>query len=202
VLDAAIAFMWPDSTMDAALLDNDVTRTPPILAFYATTTLADGYVTTSAVSGSEFRGLCTAYRRPDLADDPRFSTTAARSRKVNDMRVIMKALAAQITVDEFLAGCELHHGPAAKVTTPDEVPSHPQVVHNQVFVEREHPAAGLMREPGPAARFSATPSHIGAPSAMAGQHSDDIVAELGCDAGALRKCGVIAECHFLSLGSL
>jgi crotonobetainyl-CoA:carnitine CoA-transferase CaiB-like acyl-CoA transferase len=192
MLDAAIAFMWPDSAMDAALLDDDVTRTPPIGAFYAPTPLADGYVTTSAVSDSEFRGLCTAYGHPEIADDPRFSTTAARSRNVAEMRVIMKELASQITVDEFLAGCDRHQGPAAKVMTLDEVPSHPQVVHNQVFVEREHPAAGLMREPRPAARFSATPSRIGAPSAMAGQHSDQIVTELGFDAGALRERGIIA----------
>jgi crotonobetainyl-CoA:carnitine CoA-transferase CaiB-like acyl-CoA transferase len=192
MLDAAIAFMWPDSAMDAALLDPDVARTPPIGAFYSPTSLSDGYVTTSAVSDSEFRGLCTAYGAPEIADDPRFSTTAARSLNVAEMRVIMKELASQITVEEFLAGCEAHQGPAAKVMTLDEVPTHPQVLHNQVFVEREHPAAGLMREPRPAARFSATPSQIGAPSAMAGEHSDAIAAELGFDPVALRAAGVIA----------
>jgi crotonobetainyl-CoA:carnitine CoA-transferase CaiB-like acyl-CoA transferase len=192
MLDAAIAFMWPDSAMDAALLDPDVARTPPIGAFYAPTPLADGYVTTSAVSDSEFRGLCTAYGAPEIADDPRFSTTAARSRNVAEMRVIMKDLASKITVEKFLTGCETHQGPAAKVMTLDEVPTHPQVIHNEIFVEREHPAAGLMREPRPAARFSATPSAMGAPSAMPGEHSDQIVTELGFDPAALRAAGVIA----------
>lgn len=192
MLDAAIAFMWPDSAMDAALLDPDVTRTPTIGAFYAPTPLSDGYVTTSAVSDSEFRGLCTAYGAPEIADDPRFSTTAARSRNVAEMRPIMKDLASKITVEEFLAGCEAHQGPAAKVMTLDEVPSHPQVIHNEIFVERDHPAAGRMREPRPAARFSATPSAMGAPSAMSGQHSDEIVAELGFDPAALRAKGIIA----------
>lgn len=192
MLDAAIAFMWPDSAMDAALLDPDVTRTPTIGAFYAPTPLSDGYVTTSAVSDSEFHGLCTAYGAPEIADDPRFSTTAARSRNVAEMRPIMKDLASKITVEEFLAGCEAHQGPAAKVMTLDEVPSHPQVIHNEIFVERDHPAAGRMREPRPAARFSATPSAMGAPSAMSGQHSDEIVAELGFDPAALRAKGIIA----------
>lgn len=192
MLDAAIAFMWPDSAMDAALLDPDVTRTPTIGAFYAPTPLSDGYVTTSAVSDSEFRGLCTAYGAPEIADDPRFSTTAARSRNVAEMRPIMKDLASKITVEEFLAGCEAHQGPAAKVMTLDEVPAHPQVIHNEIFVERDHPAAGRMREPRPAARFSATPSAMGFPSAMSGQHSDEIVSELGFDPVALRAAGVIA----------
>jgi crotonobetainyl-CoA:carnitine CoA-transferase CaiB-like acyl-CoA transferase len=192
MLDAAIAFMWPDSAMDAALLDSDVARTPPIGAYYSPTPLSDGYVTTSAVSESEFRGLCTAYGHPEIADDPRFSTTAARSRNVAEMRVIMKELASKITVEEFLRGCEEHQGPAAKVMALDEVPSHPQVIHNETFVERLHPAAGMMREPRPPARFSATPSHIGAPSAMAGQHSDEIVTELGFDAEALRTARIIA----------
>jgi crotonobetainyl-CoA:carnitine CoA-transferase CaiB-like acyl-CoA transferase len=58
-------------------------------------------------------------------------------------------------------------------------------------VERDHPVAGRVREPRPAARFSHTPSRVGDPAPMAGQHSDEIVTELGLDPAALRAAGVI-----------
>jgi crotonobetainyl-CoA:carnitine CoA-transferase CaiB-like acyl-CoA transferase len=66
------------------------------------------------------------------------------------------------------------------------------VVHNQVFVERRHPVAGTMREPRPAPRFSATPVAPGRPAAMMGEHSDEVVAELGLDPAALRDARIIA----------
>lgn len=191
MLDAAIAFMWPDSAMDAALLDDDVTRTPPIGAYYAPTPLADGYVTTSAVSDSEFRGLCAAYGHPEVADDPRFSTTAGRSANVAEMRLVMKKMAAEVTVDEFLERAARHEGPAAKVLTLDQVPDHPQVRHNEVFVERQHPQAGTIREPRPAPRFSATPAQMGAPAPMPGDHTEEILTELGIDPAPLRAAGLI-----------
>ena len=79
MLDAAIAFMWPDSAMDAALLDDDVNRSPTIGSNYSVTPLADGFVSAGAVSEAEFRGLVAAFGHPEIADDPRFSTPA-RSR--------------------------------------------------------------------------------------------------------------------------
>jgi alpha-methylacyl-CoA racemase len=59
-------------------------------------------------------------------------------------------------------------------------------------VTRDHPLAGTIREPRPAARFSATPAQVGAPAPAAGEHSDAIVTELGLDAASLRVAGVIA----------
>ena len=66
-----------------------------------------------------------------------------------------------------------------------------QVVHNAVFVERDHPMAGRVREPRPAPRFSTTPAAVSRPAPRFGEHSDEIATELGFDAAALRSAGVI-----------
>lgn len=66
MLDAAIAFLWPDSAMDAVLLDDDANRTPTIAQNYAVTRMKDGFASIGVVSDSEFKGLCEAYGRPDL----------------------------------------------------------------------------------------------------------------------------------------
>jgi crotonobetainyl-CoA:carnitine CoA-transferase CaiB-like acyl-CoA transferase len=192
MLDAAVAFMWPDSAMDAALLDDDVTHTATIAANYALTGLADGFVSAGAVSDAEFRGLCAAYGVPDVADDPRFADLPARSRNGAELAPLMRAAAASTTVAEFLHRAAEHDVPASKITTLAELPSDPQIVHNATLVEREHPSAGMMREPRPAPRFSATPATVSAPAPLAGQHSDEIVTELGFDAAELRAAGSIA----------
>ena len=192
MLDAAIAFMWPDAAMDAILLDDDVTRAPTIGANYAATKLADGYITAGAVSDAEFRGICAAYGRPEIADDPRFATALSRTANATAMVALFRELATETKVDEFLARAEEHDVPASRIQTLDDLPTDPQVVHNEVFVERVHPVAGRIREPRPAARMSATPQQVGGHAPRYGEHTDEIVRGLGLDPAALRESGAIA----------
>ena len=192
MLDAAVAFMWPDSAMDATFLDDDVVHAPTLGQNYAVTPLADGYVSAGAVSDAEFRGLCAAYGRPDIPQDPRFATPDARRQNITAMIGLLREAAAAVTTEEFLRGAEEHDVPASRINTLADLPHDPQIVHNGTLVERAHPAAGMLREPRPAPRFSATPARVSSPAPLAGQHSDEIVTGLGLDAAALRACGAIA----------
>lgn len=191
MLDAAVSFLWPDSAMDAALLDDDVSRTPTIGANYSVTSLVDGHVAVSAVTDAEWRGLFSAYGRGDLADDPRFSTAVGRMQNLGDLIPIMREMAEATSVDDFLAGAEEHDVPASKINTIHEIPHDPQAIHNEIFVEREHPAAGRIREPRPAARLSATPAVVGGHAPLFGEHTDEVIRELGLDPVALRAAGAI-----------
>jgi crotonobetainyl-CoA:carnitine CoA-transferase CaiB-like acyl-CoA transferase len=67
---------------------------------------------------------------------------------------------------------------AAPVNTFPEVERDPQVVHNEILVEFEHPVAGKFRTVGPPIEFSRTESEIRRPP-MLGEHKDEILAELG-----------------------
>ena len=191
MLDAAVAFMWPDSAMDAALLDDDAVRTPTIGSNYSVTPLADGFVSAGAVTDAEFRGMCAAFGRPEIADDPRFSNALVRTQHMAELVATMRDMAMSTTVEEFLAGAEEHDVPASKINSLHEIHDDPQVVHNQVFVERDHPMAGRIREPRPAPRFSHTPAAVSAPAPRFGEHSDEIATELGFDPAELRAAGVI-----------
>lgn len=192
MIDTAIAFLWPDSAMDASLLDDDVIRQPTLASNYAVTRLADGFAAAGAVTDSEFVGLCHTYGRPDLADDERFKDTPSRMAHVAEMVQEMGIAAATTTVTDFEAGIVEHDVPGSKIKTLEELPDDPQVRHNEVFVERDHPQAGTLREPRPAARFSGTPQRVSDVAPAHGQHSDEIVTELGLDAAELRAAGVIA----------
>jgi crotonobetainyl-CoA:carnitine CoA-transferase CaiB-like acyl-CoA transferase len=191
MLDAAIAFMWPDSAMDAVLLDDDATRTPTIGSNYAVTALADGFVSAGAVTDAEFKGLCAALGRPEMGDDPRFANALVRTQNAGELVRMMREAAMATTVEEFLAGAETHDVPASRINHLHELADDGQVLHNEVFVERDHPVAGTLREPRPAPRFSATPATVAGHAPRFGEHSDEIATELGLDAAALRAAGII-----------
>ena len=72
---------------------------------------------------------------------------------------------------------------------------HPQLVANKLIEESEHPHAGPMRQPRPAARFSATPAAIRLPAPLHGEHTDTVLEELGLGAdaiAALRDAGIVS----------
>jgi crotonobetainyl-CoA:carnitine CoA-transferase CaiB-like acyl-CoA transferase len=76
----------------------------------------------------------------------------------------------------------------------DELHRDEQVITNRTFVEREHPICGRLREPRPAARFGAGPLDPAGPAPGLGQHSDEILRELGAGERipALRTAGIVA----------
>jgi formyl-CoA transferase/CoA:oxalate CoA-transferase len=77
----------------------------------------------------------------------------------------------------------------------DQVHEDPQIVHRGSLLEMTHPIAGRMRMPQPSAQFTATPSSIRYLAPTLGQHTDDVLRELGHseDAiAALRDAGTVA----------
>ncbi|MEY4157662.1 MAG: hypothetical protein RL743_157 [Actinomycetota bacterium] len=191
MLDAAVSFLWPDAGMDATVLDDDAIRMPTLGANYNVTVLEDGYCASSAVSDVEFKGLWAALGRPELADDPRFSTAAARSQNAGELVKTMKELSSQTKLADFLRVAEEHDLPASPVNSIADLPNDAQIKNNKIFVERTHPVMGKVREVRPAARFSDTQLRVSAPAPMRGEHSDDIVREIGLDPVALREAGAI-----------
>ncbi len=191
MLDAAVSFLWPDAGMDATVLDDDAMRMPTLGANYNVTVLEDGYCASAAVSDVEFRGMWAALGRPDLADDPRFSTAVARSQNTPELVKTMKELSSKTKVADFLRVAEEHDLPASAVNSIADLPNDPQIKNNEIFVERTHPVMGKVREVRPAARFSDTKLRVSSPAPMRGEHTDDIVREIGLDPVALREAGAI-----------
>jgi crotonobetainyl-CoA:carnitine CoA-transferase CaiB-like acyl-CoA transferase len=191
MLDAAVAFLWPDSAMDVTLLDDDVRRTGTIGSAYVATEFADGHAAVSAVSDSEFHGYFRALGHPELCDDERFSSMGARMSNLGELRPLLTQYARELPLAEFLRRADEFDVPAAAIVSIDDLPHDEQIVHNDVFTVREHPVAGMVREPRPAARFGETPTAIGRHAPAYGADSDAIVAEIGLDPVPLRAAGII-----------
>jgi crotonobetainyl-CoA:carnitine CoA-transferase CaiB-like acyl-CoA transferase len=198
MLDAAIAFLWPDAAADVMMLGDGVTRQPPIGANYGLLKLADGFASASVLSDAEFQGLCRALGLETVASDPRFATVASRMNHFGDLVALFQRdvpdAAAKLTRGEIEAKLSAHDVPVGIVRRLEELHEDPQVRANGTLFERELPGAGAIREPRPPARFDAAPHAPAPPAPRLGEHSAAILAELGfaaSEVGALREAGVI-----------
>jgi len=78
----------------------------------------------------------------------------------------------------------------------EDLVNDPQIIHNGTFVEYQHPTEGLVKTPGFPYRFAKTPPRIDRGAPRVGEHTGEILAELGVDAGrvqALLDAGAIVQ---------
>jgi formyl-CoA transferase len=91
----------------------------------------------------------------------------------------MAEKAAQMTRAEADQRFLDHDAPGGIVNRVEDLHLDPQVQANELLIERDHPVAGPMREPRPAPRFSLTPAEAAHAAPTLGQHTDEILSELG-----------------------
>lgn len=153
MLDAVLAFQWPDAMYNQTFLDDapqGVNEAGQGTRPWAT---RDGHIVMSTPQPSEFHGLCQVVGRPELEQDPRFSTVAARLRHVPEMRALMEPLLAQWDTAPLLQALRAAGVPAGKVNTRQSLLTDPQVLHNQGLHEQRHARLGRVRLARSAPRF-------------------------------------------------
>jgi crotonobetainyl-CoA:carnitine CoA-transferase CaiB-like acyl-CoA transferase len=99
--------------------------------------------------------------------------------KWDEIRSSLKQIFLTKTRDEWFELLIRNDVPAGKVYTPDEVFSDPQVLHRQMVIEVEHPTLGKIKQVGIAPKLSGTPGKVRTLSPLPGEHTDEILQELG-----------------------
>jgi len=196
MLDASLAFFWPDGMMRHTLLGDGIHGGPTLYELYRLWDTADGHLVYFTASDAEFQGLFRALGHPEWCEDERFATSAKRSRPENFAALgalLLEAIRGWKT-RELLERMVAEGVPAGPVLSLDEIFDDPQIAHNRAIFEAEHPVYGRYRQARPAARFDRTPQAPGRMPPLHGEHTDEILAELGYDdaaRAALRAEGVV-----------
>lgn len=205
MIDSVLSFLWASDMGAYTFADRPVAPAEAASFIDLIYQAADGYMTVSVMSNKEWAAFCRATDQLELIDDPRFSTPEARDRNVNERLQLIQDTIAGNTVAHWLALFDEHEVPAAPALTRAQVISDPQVVHNQTIIEVDHPVAGRLRQTRPPAVFSETRPDPPRGAPLLGEHTEDILAELGYEPeriSKLRDAGVIgAEQQRLSAGT-
>jgi crotonobetainyl-CoA:carnitine CoA-transferase CaiB-like acyl-CoA transferase len=131
-------------------------------------------------SQRHFPTLCRALGRDDLIDDERFADARARRYHASEIIAILDAAFATRTRDEWAAVFDEHDVWWAPVNTLAEVPHDPQAIAAGAFVDvpggRASPAHRAVATP---VDFSSTPVGPRGPVPALGEHTDDVLRELG-----------------------
>lgn len=129
-----------------------------------------------------FRNLCEAIERPNLAEDERFASSDARLANRGALDDAIRAYLERLPRDEALERLAAHDVIAAPINEYVDVFADPQVLHNEMVVETAH-HAGPLRVTGVPVRLSATPGAVRLPPPALGEHTAEVLQELGIAVG-------------------
>ncbi len=193
MLDATVAWMWPDAMINHTLVGAGVSAPLSMDAYDSAFETQDGHIVAFAASDDEWHGLARALNRPELTKDPRFKTLADRAAHFPELFEMLGAAFREHTSAEWLARLDAEQVPCAPVQSVEDLFTDAQIAANGLIVEHEHPEAGATRQPRPAARFHTHALDAGAPAPGLGEHTEEILGELGVgDVAGLRERGAVA----------
>lgn len=187
MLDTMIAYLWPEGMMQYTVVGAEGTTADPNDRPDLVFRTSDGFLTCGTISDSEWRGFCKATSDPELANDARFATPSARSVNATARIHKMQEYIVQHTTAEWLARLDAADVPCAPILRRGEIIHNEQVVARGIIAEFEQPGVGRVRQPKPAARFTVNEAAIGGPAPRVGQHSREVLRDLGYSEAAIEQ---------------
>jgi formyl-CoA transferase len=155
---------------------------------------SDGYFTIGANNDKLFEALCRAIDRADLLADSRFATPGGRMEHRPALIEALEKSTARQTRAHWLARLDAARVPAGPINDYAEALADPHALARHMVVELQHPGAGPIKALGVPVKLSGTPGAVDRPAPLLGQHTAEILTELGyteAEQRALRAKGVV-----------
>jgi crotonobetainyl-CoA:carnitine CoA-transferase CaiB-like acyl-CoA transferase len=140
----------------------------------------DKYIALGMLEDRWWPGVCQALEQPELAADPRYATAIDRARNVRELVPQMDSIFAQRPAREWVQRFRELGLLVELVQNYEDIANDPQVAANGYIVEMEWPGheepLHMVNSP---LRLSKTPAHIRGLAPAFGQHTKEILLDLG-----------------------
>jgi crotonobetainyl-CoA:carnitine CoA-transferase CaiB-like acyl-CoA transferase len=166
----------------------------PVIAPYQAIKAKDDYVIVAVGNEGQWKRFCDAIGAPELAEDPRFVTNKERTANRETLDEVLNGIFKKHTAVELIEWMSNAQVPCGPVSTIDRVVNDPQVQHLGLIQNVSHPDLPDLRLCGIPFKLSETPGAIQCPPPRLGEHTDQILNELGFSGGRiteLRNKGVV-----------
>lgn len=146
----------------------------------------DGYINI-ATTNHMWKRLCVVLEDEALAEDERFSSPGRRSKNRDALTPILEEKLKDKTPDEWIAELNAAGVPCGPILSIDQVFENEQVQHLGLAHAMEHPALGSIRLLGRPVTLSRTPASLRTPTPEKGEHTDEILKDLGIGEQEIQK---------------
>jgi formyl-CoA transferase len=140
---------------------------------------SDGHINIAASGQHMFKRLCEAVGRPELVNDPRFVNAKDRSKNRKECNAELDAALMKRSSAEWVATLNEAGVPCGPIYDVKEMVEDPQVQHLGLATEVKHPMLGTLRVQNLPVTLSRTPGAVRTAAPEAGEHSDEILGEIG-----------------------
>lgn len=146
----------------------------------------DGYLCVLAYNDKQWRSFFAAIGRPELPDsDPRFADMASRTVHINALYALLADILSTRTTTEWFAILDAADIPVMPLHTLDSLIDDPHLAAIGFLQTIEHPTEGRIRSIGVPTLWSETPPTPGRPAPLLGEHSIEILDEIGYSAAEI-----------------
>jgi crotonobetainyl-CoA:carnitine CoA-transferase CaiB-like acyl-CoA transferase len=155
----------------------------------------DGWVQVVIMNPDQYGRFCKALGDEPLATEPKFATNDSRLANHDELRARIERALARETTATWVARLEAAQVAAGPIYEFDEVFEDPQVKHLGLVATVEQPGYGPARMLGFPVGASVTPATIRRPAPLLGEHTAEVLAELGLPKGEVERlaaAGVVA----------
>lgn len=150
---------------------------PNIVPYQAFPT-ADGHVILAVGNDPQFQRFCAVAGCPALAEDPRFSTNAARVKYRDILIPLLKANLASRPSAQWIEMLEAVGVPCGPINNLAQVFDNPQIRHRGMVARMDHPVSGSVDLPANPIRLSETPVTYDRPPPPLGADTQDVLSRL------------------------
>jgi len=140
---------------------------------------ADGWVALLPYTDANWRDFFNLIGRPELMEDPRFSSHAARIENPVELYEYLVEAAPSRTVDEWMSICEQHSIPASPVLDIDGLFDDEHLAAVDLIPILEHPQLGAYRSIRHPVSYDTISTELRHHAPVPGEHTAEVMAELG-----------------------